>query len=332
MKIYSNGKALELLGLRGPAGPDGSPIGTIISYMGVTAPKDYLICDGATYPITDYPDLSNFFQAQFGSKNYFGGDGTTTFAVPDTRNLFLRGYHGGAELGLSGEIGIKQNATQHIGVGLENDGVNFGSFKSGRFPKYTDETIEPSTSARFNGTDFDGLFLEPVGQYYTSRPVNMAVLYCIKATESVSAGDIYSTEEQVVGRWIDGRPLYRKVITGTSGPIVEQEISFYTFDFSIVPTQLTGLLYGTSSIVPLNMSGPAYARAQIQNNSIMLVCTNNTFLGRPVIVIVEYTKTTDQTTIELPAALTAAPIQAPYKTAPQSAAAVTFDIFKTEEV
>lgn len=59
-----------------------APIGTVISYMGVTAPQDYLACNGSTYNISAYSDLADFFQAQFGSKNYFGGDGVTTFGVP----------------------------------------------------------------------------------------------------------------------------------------------------------------------------------------------------------------------------------------------------------
>lgn len=70
-------------GPRGPAGPDGNPIGTVISYMGLTAPQDYLVCDGVEYNITDYSELAKFFETQFGAKNHFGGDGTITFAVPD---------------------------------------------------------------------------------------------------------------------------------------------------------------------------------------------------------------------------------------------------------
>lgn len=59
-----------------------APIGTIISYMGVTAPQDYLACDGSVYNISAYTDLADFIESQFGSKNYFGGNGTTTFGVP----------------------------------------------------------------------------------------------------------------------------------------------------------------------------------------------------------------------------------------------------------
>lgn len=63
-----------------------TPIGHIISFMGTKAPDHYLICDGSEYNITDYQKLADFINDQFGSYNYFGGNGTTTFAVPDLRN------------------------------------------------------------------------------------------------------------------------------------------------------------------------------------------------------------------------------------------------------
>lgn len=50
LKVYNqNVKAMLRRIPSGPAGPDGNPIGTIISYMGLTAPKDYLNCDGSIY-------------------------------------------------------------------------------------------------------------------------------------------------------------------------------------------------------------------------------------------------------------------------------------------
>lgn len=59
------------------------PVGSIIMSVGLTAPIHYLICDGKVYNINDYPELAIFIEDQYGSKNYFGGDGLTTFAVPD---------------------------------------------------------------------------------------------------------------------------------------------------------------------------------------------------------------------------------------------------------
>ena len=92
---------------------DGNPVGAVISFLGLTAPAGYLVCDGAEYEITAYPALADFFRQQFGTVNHFGGDGETTFALPDMRNLFLRGYHGEAEEALSGDVGTTQEGTLH---------------------------------------------------------------------------------------------------------------------------------------------------------------------------------------------------------------------------
>ncbi|WP_238918156.1 tail fiber protein [Clostridium sp. YIM B02555] len=62
-----------------------TPLGHIMPFVGINAPAHYLICDGSTYNITDKRDLANYFLTEFGSINYFGGDGVTTFAVPDLR-------------------------------------------------------------------------------------------------------------------------------------------------------------------------------------------------------------------------------------------------------
>lgn len=54
-----------------------APIGTVIEYVGNSKPDHYLACNGKIYNIVDYPELFN----KIGNK--FGGDGTTTFAVPN---------------------------------------------------------------------------------------------------------------------------------------------------------------------------------------------------------------------------------------------------------
>lgn len=167
----------------GPVGPDGNPIGTVISYIGITPPKDYLVCDGMEYDISQYSQLAKFFESQFGSSNHFGGDGVSTFAVPDLRNLFLRGYHGEAEDRLSGEIGEKQEATslprylctsvyevvyRHPDEEIANinypDKTYFDSNINRYELKYTGSGRQSEDACRM-----------------TTRPINSAVLYCIKA-------------------------------------------------------------------------------------------------------------------------------------------------------
>lgn len=72
-------------------GIEDTPVGHIISFMGMTPPKHYLLCDGAEYNIVDYPILAGFIYTQFGVYNYFGGDGIDTFAVPNLIGEYLRG-------------------------------------------------------------------------------------------------------------------------------------------------------------------------------------------------------------------------------------------------
>ncbi len=170
----------------GPVGPDGNPIGTVISYIGITPPKDYLVCDGREYDISQYSQLAKFFESQFGSSNHFGGDGVSTFAVPDLRNLFLRGFHGEAEEALSGEIGVRQNATEHVAFDIwEPDNTIYIS-RAGT--QYATAVSNPDVVVRhraygyavFRPSTVSGDNSESISMY-TSRPVNAAVLYCIKA-------------------------------------------------------------------------------------------------------------------------------------------------------
>ena len=174
-----------ITGPMGPQGPDGNPLGTIISYLGNKPPTGYLVCDGKEYQIADHSQLAAFFEKEFGSKNHFGGDGTSTFAVPDFRNLFLRGFHGESEERLSGEIGAKQEGTEHYNIIPTNDGWR----ASRRFGVDDIESPVPNADKMIGGlvlassTMMNNTAVK-VYDSYTSRPVNAAVQYCIKATKS----------------------------------------------------------------------------------------------------------------------------------------------------
>lgn len=67
------------------------PPGSVISYGGLTAPANWLLCDGTAVSRTTYAALFNIVGVNFGS-----GDGSTTFNVPDFRGQFLRGVDGAA--------------------------------------------------------------------------------------------------------------------------------------------------------------------------------------------------------------------------------------------
>ena len=206
-------------------GIEDTPVGHIISYMGNKAPKHYLICDGTEYNISDYPYLVEHFKAEFGSYNYFGGDGINTFCIPDLRGEFLRG------------TGINSHTNQgsRANVGKHQDGSIIPRVR------YNDGKIQMDVASSANSLDIantdkefkvngrkwvqantnNGSDMYEVTSSYTIRPTNTSVLYCIKyePTYYMTVGEYtvqgfedYSEEEKVIGRWIDGRPIYRKVI------------------------------------------------------------------------------------------------------------------------
>lgn len=62
------------------------PAGSMMAYAGASSPTGYLFCDGSAVSRSTYSALF----AAIGT-GYGAGDGSTTFNLPDTRNVFLRG-------------------------------------------------------------------------------------------------------------------------------------------------------------------------------------------------------------------------------------------------
>jgi len=160
-------------------GLEDTPVGHIISHMGNNAPKHYLICDGSEYNISEYPYLAQHFIDEFGTANYFGGDGETTFAVPDLRGEFLRGT--GTALrntGSGGDVGEHQDGTiTDSFTRVSNGAIGWANTTLGS--KNVDKIINQYTSIR-NSKSFTDAWTSSLTFTHTSRPTNTAVLYCIK--------------------------------------------------------------------------------------------------------------------------------------------------------
>ena len=195
--------------LGGSADAGFTPVGSVIAIMGVTAPANYLACNGQIVDVADYPELANYFEQQFGSKNKFGGNGTTTFAVPDLRGEFLRGTgtNSHANQGSGSEVGTHQNATQHLRLQTANTNVLYTS------PNPTN-TVNADSNINSIGQSYISTQTtsgDTAVRFYTARPTNTSILWCI-ATKDIYLNPSmdYSTSEKVVGKWIDGKTLYQK--------------------------------------------------------------------------------------------------------------------------
>lgn len=132
----------------------------------------------------------------------------------------------------------------------------------------------------------------------------------------------YSTTEQVVGEWIDGRPIYEKTVEVTTPTVTEAGISMYnsiqlgvSIDIAIMCKVITSTSDGTNIIIPdvygnratVTISGTqVYSnaalsiRAFVRTNSYssdpntITIGTNSTaFSNRSGYAIVQYIKTTN---------------------------------------
>ena len=150
--------------------------------MRTSAPEGYLKCDGSTYNIADYPLLCDVFASDFGSVNYFGGDGVTTFKVPDLRGEFLRGTgtNGHSGEGAGANVGVHQAGTKQPaiqwGYNRPYVGVNSDEFL-GISSADTTTTSTGGYSSCTSGSTASGNQY----RYFSSRPTNTSVLYCIRA-------------------------------------------------------------------------------------------------------------------------------------------------------
>ena len=171
------------------SGIEDTPVGHIIPYMGNNVPAHYLVCDGTVHNIADYPYLAQHFQDEFGSVNYFGGDGTTTFAVPDLRGEFLRGS-GTATRGTGGgkAVGGHQDPTyiprvigdrdrfEYVAASTSNDGKGDPRNVDSRYSSDTTSNYMLSETSTLWRTYTDG----SMPTHIALRPTNTSVLYCIK--------------------------------------------------------------------------------------------------------------------------------------------------------
>lgn len=109
----------------------------------------------------------------------------------------------------------------------------------------------------------------------------------------------YSTDEQAIGTWIDGKPLYRKVFNFGQLPVTSRkEINHGISNLNRI-TKLYGIASWNSADIPTiplpsaDPDGGKYSVYLSANSSIIAVTTGTdrgAFYGY---VVMEYTKTTD---------------------------------------
>ena len=160
-----------------------------------------------------------------------------------------------------------------------------------------------NTTATFNATGETS--------HYTVRPTNTSVLYCIKyePTYYMTVGEYtvqgfndYSEEEKIIGRWIDGRPIYRKFVVCTF-PSNESENILATIPANIDKIWINGgisfLWSDTYGMRPISFyyANNSYFDSWIDcTRGVIFIQKGNAYLfaGDNIYYALEYTKTTDE--------------------------------------
>jgi microcystin-dependent protein len=149
------------------------PTGSVHMFAMAAVPSGYLVCEGQNVSRTTYADLFSAIGTTFGA-----GDGSSTFALPDLRNEFIRGADpsGGRAIGAT-----EADATAVNGLGLTDPGhthgvntTGVGGYNASQLPRgYSTVFGTATTNSNTTGITLSSTDTE-------TRPQNVALLYAIK--------------------------------------------------------------------------------------------------------------------------------------------------------
>ena len=280
-----------------------TPVGTIIAVMGKTAPNNYLSCEGQIVNISDYPELANYFTRQFEQVNYFGGDGISTFGIPDLKGEFLRGagINSHANQGNGADVGVHQDGTSQPNAYGSNPGsYNHIEIAQNLFVKDIDSKDRTTKNVSLVGVS---TYTASSESYFSfiPRPTNTSVLYCI-ATKNiyVDAKYDYSFDEKVIGTWTDGKPLYQKTIDiGNLPNATSKEIALNISNLDHI-CDMRGIISFISNEniydLPIPNAHPSDNKNAFQinrRNDSLVITTGTNRSSATGYITIQYTKTTD---------------------------------------
>lgn len=119
------------------------------------------------------------------------------------------------------------------------------------------------------------------------------------------AEEVYSTEEQRIGTWIDGKPLYRRVVNITS-PEATTINKTYPLEIAVDRmVRLQAVLQSQVSVstskypLPFFYENNVYLSVWYSGGSLYAKAGSGAveYLNQPVTVLMEYTKTTDEAAV-----------------------------------
>jgi microcystin-dependent protein len=178
------------IGPVGPVGPTGAgsggvPTGAIMLFGTSIVPTGWLACDGSNVLISSYTNLYLTIGCTYGC-----GAPAGYFTLPDLRGYFVRGWNSGATGAGGIDSGrafasVQQDQIQpHQHISSNNDCQNYAAVNgvgTGIYNAWCDTNgigSGPGAALTDDGTYPEQLATGVVG--IETRPINIALLYCIK--------------------------------------------------------------------------------------------------------------------------------------------------------
>lgn len=283
-----------------------APVGTIQAYGGAVdsshqAPVGWLLCNGAELLKADYAELYAVIGDAFGTAS-----ANTKFVLPDLRGEFLRGSgtNSHTDQGNGGTVGQHQDATSTFKIGVGTTSFSIYTKSDGATIHNADSSSNATQFLNTSANKTTGTYADMEA---TFRPTNTSVNYIIKAKQVALPVDLenavqdayaevnaYSTTEEIpIGKWIDGKTIYRKVFQLT-GSIVYQA-NVWT-DTDITYSSLDASLCLGASMVRVNSGYEIFVCASAGRNSstgkLRIATTQDLTLSNNGYLIIEYTKAT----------------------------------------
>lgn len=298
-------------------------------------PIDLYDTDGETVLYSRNPENLVFYDGDSGedvASNFIFVSPSANVSTPTSGTKYypnlsvINGQKGnGFEVASNGDVQCNKNGTIRVTAFINMNGGNASVGKTAQLAKNRTEIQNTQNSAygawgqnmecQWVGSVVAGdtitFFVNP-GNTNTTDSISLrSTLLCeyiedYYITQAISESNTYSTDEIEVGRWIDNKPIYRKVIVIPMGYTASQEtktvsISALNID-SVVTLRGVEKSVGTTDywrVVPMSY---AYASASsvAENINLYINATTDTLYisSRGVslttaYVILEYTKTTD---------------------------------------
>lgn len=283
-KLMYNGE--EIIGGSNSSSIVNAPIGAILNWSGTedTIPAGWHICNGEDGTI----DLRDKFVLGAGTTHSIGSTGgseNVTLTVAQMPSHFHR------------YSDFRQN-TIHV-AGVTNGIATYGSSDGSLLNDITDRT--GSSQPHDNMPPYYTLFyIQKVSaspnDYVTIEEVNSAI---DTKLEGISSEDVYSTTETRIGTWIDGKPLYRKVIEAVTSGVANNPANIFNLgNFEIVRISghvisRLGDRFDINTYIKVGDTIQFISTYTSKAGFLYVLQSGDPFLNSPVVVIVEYTKPTD---------------------------------------